>query len=104
MRPLSKAEQNKRGCRYCLYVGRMKGQVNGRNTTLSLACPANRCPFRELDYYHSYTDYLKTYGAQTLKAILMKIGMAKPKRKKPAEKPIKRQRRRKKRVKSHERL
>lgn len=84
MRLLSTAEQNKRGCRYCLYVARVKGQVNGQvngqEVTRRIACPADRCPFRELDGYRSYTDYLKTYGAQTLKAILMKLGMAKPKK------------------------
>ena len=80
MRILSTAEQNKRGCRYCLYVARVKGQVNGQEIVRRIACPAERCPFRELDEHKTYTDYLKTYGAQTLKAILMKLGMAKPKK------------------------
>jgi hypothetical protein len=76
---------------------------NENGTQKLLACPANRCPFRELDYYDSYADYLKSFGAQTLKAILMKIGMCKPKKRKPAEKPVNRKRR-KKRVNAHERI
>lgn len=72
MRTLSKAEQHKRGCRYCLLVS-----SEGKGTAKFLVCPADRCPFRELDRFNSYTDYLKSYGAQTLKSILMTIGMGK---------------------------
>jgi hypothetical protein len=71
MRRVSKAEQAKRGCRYCRYVDRVR-----ESRAIFLACPANKCPFRELDKYKSYTDYLKENGGdKNMKEILKELGV-----------------------------
>lgn len=47
MRKLGKKEKKKRGCLYCL--DRKSGK-----------CKHDECPYRELDEYESYNDYLKS--------------------------------------------
>lgn len=72
MRRVTKTEQAKRGCRYCLYVGRMREGKTG----MFLACPANKCPFHELDKYNSFADYLKEHGGnKNMVEILKELGV-----------------------------
>lgn len=50
MRTISNKERRQRGCVYCMHYKKGKNQIKG--------CEFNACPFRELDKYHSYYDYL----------------------------------------------
>ena len=57
MRPLTSREMTKRGCVWCLDYKKVKilpGDEKRNN-----ACVHNICPYRELDKYDTYDDYLK---------------------------------------------
>lgn len=59
MRPLTSKEINKRGCLYCLDHQKTKTEVGYKTTKMVHVCIHNFCPYRELDKYESYADYLK---------------------------------------------
>ncbi len=88
MRKISKTEQYQRGCRYCRFVAREK-----QDGQIFVVCPANQCPFHELDTVKLYTDYLKKYGKENMKQILVSLGMVgntgknRSKKKSEGEKP-----------------
>lgn len=54
MRKISSAERFKRGCTYCAYselIEYYDQKLRG--------CPFEECPYRELDEFDTYEDYLK---------------------------------------------
>lgn len=57
MRVLAKAEKSKRGCVYCKKVAKMRPSL-GRG--IRLACPYEECPYRVLDKYDAYGEYMKS--------------------------------------------
>lgn len=55
MRYIGVKERNKRGCLYCIDLSKAK---KGR-----VMCPYDRCPYRELDNFSDYEDFVgKTDG------------------------------------------
>ena len=68
MRPLTSREMAKRGCIYCLEHKRVKlypGDVKKNH-----ACVYNVCPYRELDKYNTYEEYLKHSGKDGIDDLL----------------------------------
>lgn len=54
MRIIPYAEKVQRGCTYCAFVD--KAEEYG---VIREACPYNECPYRELDGFATYNEYLK---------------------------------------------
>lgn len=63
MRILKQKEVTKRGCNYCMDMERHKVEKeyeNGnKHMIYSKFCPHDRCPYRELDKFETYDDYMK---------------------------------------------
>ena len=55
MRIIPYAETVKRGCKYCAFVDKTLGD-DGK---MKKACPYEECPYRELDDYKTYNEFLK---------------------------------------------
>lgn len=70
MRPLTNKEINKRGCIYCADHTKARFEVNYKETRLMRACPHNICPYRELDKYDTYADYLKHHKDDGIDALV----------------------------------
>lgn len=63
MRQLTRKEIKKRGCEYCLYMQRKKHYIKSEKSNYyrqSRLCMFEKCPFRELDKYETYEDYLES--------------------------------------------
>ena len=60
MRELTREESNKRGCRFCRNIRRVKGyKKEGSKWPIRLfVCPFDECPYHELDEHETYDDYL----------------------------------------------
>lgn len=60
MREVTDREKIQRGCAYCRDKARIsKARKNQGGKLSGVNCPHKRCPYRELDKYSKYTDYLK---------------------------------------------
>lgn len=55
MRIIPYNEQVQRGCVYCAFVDKKK-DIDDK---LKHACPYAECPYRELDDYKTYNEFLK---------------------------------------------
>lgn len=58
MKVLPQSEMNKRGCIYCL--DHIKRKAEPDSVKKSHVCIHDECPYRELDPYKTYTQYLKS--------------------------------------------
>ena len=60
MRPLTSKEMRKRGCEWCLDHKRhsLRKDSRGYNVLVHVCCH-KICPYRELDKYETYDEYLK---------------------------------------------
>ena len=57
MRRIMRKERVQRGCAYCMFsVMKSWGGSNWRH------CPYDECPYRELDKYKTYREYLEKEG------------------------------------------
>jgi len=54
VRIIGKKELKKRGCNYCLHKGLTKVEEKKFST-----CPYDVCPYKVLDKYNSYEEFLK---------------------------------------------
>lgn len=59
MRILGQEEQKKRGCYYCLDRTVTKEWDKNRR-----ACPFDKCPYKVLDKYKSYDDFMASEDSQ----------------------------------------
>ena len=56
MRVLRKAETTKRGCSYCTDIIRERIEKTGGGRS---RCPHEECPYKVLDKYDTYEDYMQ---------------------------------------------
>lgn len=70
MRALDKKEMTKRGCVYCMDVAKECFPDTLHPKCKKWACPYEECPYHELDDFDSYSQYLKSSEASSLKRIL----------------------------------
>ena len=66
MHEVSKEEQEKRGCRYCTKLTRVRGVSDNGNiyTAYTYICPFAKCPYRDLDNFETYDEYLESLGVK----------------------------------------
>lgn len=72
MRKIHNDERRQRGCAFCadaLVVQRRGGKRNER------MCPHDECPYRELDEFETYGDYLKAKGPVSLSKLMNELGL-----------------------------
>ena len=60
-------QSRRRGCIYCAdyVVVRMRGK--------RMVCPYDECPYHEMDGYHSYSEYLRKLGPDSVKRIFRRM-------------------------------
>jgi hypothetical protein len=68
MRYLNKKEIKQRGCLFCADHATKRLYKAQR-----VACPHSVCPYRELDGYKRYADYLKTRESEEALEILRRL-------------------------------
>lgn len=61
MRVIPLHENRKRGCNYCFHVGRIYGKADTR-----IACPFDECPYKVLDKYESYEEFMASEDSRIL--------------------------------------
>lgn len=61
IRRLTYAERTKRGCIYCTDVGTVYDKGSG---AMRRVCPHMECPYKALDKYDSYEDFLKSEDSE----------------------------------------
>lgn len=61
MRVLTTVEKKKRGCPYCRDV--IVERINGKPKT---GCPFDECPYKVLDKYNSYEDFMQSEDSKIL--------------------------------------
>lgn len=61
MRVIRMAENKQRGCNYCKdVIQRNKGYVT------QTSCPHDKCPYKVLDKYETYEDYMKSEDSRII--------------------------------------
>lgn len=63
MRKLSKNEVYKRGCLYCMDMTSTAAQYGNYSTK---SCPYEECPYKVLDKYETYKDFMKSEDSKIL--------------------------------------
>lgn len=59
LRPLTSSEMRKRGCEYCMDHAWIQVETSYKHFKRCHACTHDICPYRELDKYDTYEQYLK---------------------------------------------
>ena len=62
MRVIPSYEKKQRGCQYCNDVGHVR---NG-NQGLRFGCPHDECPYKVLDKYETYEQFMKSEDSRIL--------------------------------------
>lgn len=78
MRILEVKEREKRGCAFCTERQKESLQVDNGTAIVNrrfYVCPHDVCPFRELDEFDKYNDYIKSLG--DLRLNFGKVGIEK---------------------------
>lgn len=71
MRALDKKEMAKRGCEYCKDISKELFPEMHNPECKKWACPYKECPYHGLNAFDSYSQYLKSFGPNTLKQVLL---------------------------------
>lgn len=64
MRLVPAHEKKKRGCLYCANVEIVR--TGGRKKDSRTACPFDECPYKVLDKYESYEEFMKSEDSKIL--------------------------------------
>lgn len=70
MRFVKNAERSKRGCAYCTDTERVFHQKKNGKKKFRMACIHNKCPYHELDNVNTYGEYIRSYGTDSVSALL----------------------------------
>ena len=70
LRPLTSSEMRKRGCEYCADHAWIKVETGYKYFKKCHACKHDICPYRELDKYDTYDQYLKHSKNEGIDALL----------------------------------
>lgn len=74
MRYVKRAEQKQRGCEWCIDTQRTYKRIKTTGKmNIRMSCIHDKCPYHELDNVKTYSEYLNTYGNDTVSDLLRAI-------------------------------